>query len=60
MDHIKLNMGNIVIIGGVSFLTGIAAMAAMHYLSNRHVPAASPAARGFVDFLDATTNAKAA
>lgn len=60
MEHIRLNLGNIVVIGGVSLLTTMAALAATHYLSNRNVPILSPTARGFVDVYDATTNAKAA
>jgi len=59
-QHIHLNLGNIIIIGGVSILVTMATMAATHYLSVRDVPVLSPTARGFVDFYDATTNARAA
>lgn len=58
--RIELNLGNILVIGGVSLLTTMAALAATHYFSNRDVPVLSPTARGFVDVWDATTNAKAA
>jgi hypothetical protein len=59
-QHIQLNLGNILIIGGVSILVTMATLAATHYFSNRDVPVLSPTARGFVDFYDAATNAKAA
>lgn len=57
MDHIRLNLGNIVIITGVSLLGGAAVLAGFHYLSNKDIPVFSGLARGSNDFLASATTA---
>lgn len=49
MDHVKLNLGNIVFIGGVAVLATWGTMAVVHHLSNKNVPVLSPTARGVAD-----------
>jgi hypothetical protein len=51
VEHVKLNVGNVVLIGGISLLTGAAVMGITHVLAHRNVPALSPAARGVQDFV---------
>lgn len=47
--HVHLNLGNIIVIGGVAFLTLMGTLAVVHVLSNKDVPVVSPAARGVAD-----------
>lgn len=57
MDHVKLNLGNVIFIGAVSATTIIAGLAVMNYLSKRDVPLLSPTARGTADFIGKATAA---
>ena len=51
--NIRLSLGNIIIIGGVSGLVLFGTLAAVHALSTKDVPVLSPAARGTADLIKA-------
>jgi len=60
-DHIQLNLGNILIILGVSIVGTVAVLGVAHVLSRSNVPVLSPAARGTFDAIETITHpAKAA
>jgi hypothetical protein len=58
--RIELTPGNVLVIGLVSASFMIAGLALINAASKRDIPVISPTARGTVDFLDRTTNGKAA
>lgn len=60
MNHIQLNLGNVVTIVAVSMVGGIAVVGALHFLSRKDVPVLSPVARGSVDFAHSFSAGKAA
>lgn len=57
MEHVRLNLGNVVFIAAVSATTIVAGIATMNYLSKKDVPLLSPTARGMVDFVGKATAA---
>lgn len=50
MDHIRLNLGNVLFIGLTASVFIVGTMAAVNALSRKDVPVLSPTARGAVDF----------
>lgn len=48
--HIRLSLGNLIVIGGVAVLAVYALQATTHVLSHKSIPVLSPTARGLVDF----------
>jgi hypothetical protein len=57
MEHVKLNLGNVLFIGLTASVFIIASMAAINRLSRSDVPVLSPTARGGVDFITRTVAA---
>lgn len=52
MDHVKLNLGNVLFVGFTASVFIIGGMAFLHVLSRKDVPILSPTARGGVDFIN--------
>jgi hypothetical protein len=60
MKRIELTPGNVLMIGLVSASFLVLGLAVLNKASKTDLPVVGPTARGFVDFLDKTTNGKAA
>ena len=57
MDHVKLNLGNVLFIGLTASVFIVGGMAVLNMLSRKDIPVVSPTARGGVDFLTKTVAA---
>lgn len=55
MNHIQLNVGNVVFITAVSLIGIVTVATVVHYASNKSIPLVSRASRGATDFVQSAT-----
>lgn len=55
MNHIQLNVGNVVFITAVSLIGIVTVATVVHYASNKQIPVLSRTARGATDFVTSAT-----